>query len=323
MLKAQRTANPHIQILETNVKGRDFVVGDIHGCVNALKELMGKMGFDPEKDRLFCTGDLTHRGPQSLEALALLNEPWFLSVKGNHDEATIAALSLHFGTPSTSQDAYYRLAKDGGLWLCELVAKSFSNQPHAASINLALSEALANLTNIPKILVIGEGKERYHIVHSFLIKNESKHPDHPDFKTQCLLTKEEIDEVCRGEKILEYPSLLSHSKHVGAFVKNLPEENTRFYPPAPNQPITFCGHTPLKNPKTFLGHVHLDTGAGKPDRDGVKRKLTAINVNTGDIFQVHASCPEPPIEPKDYAKKVGKALEKGKPIPPSLPTRGV
>ena len=36
-----------------NIQGRDFVVGDIHGCFSALENLLAQVNFNPEYDRVF------------------------------------------------------------------------------------------------------------------------------------------------------------------------------------------------------------------------------------------------------------------------------
>lgn len=43
------------------------------------------IGFDKDRDRLFSVGDLIDRGPASFECLHLAFEPWFYSVRGNHE----------------------------------------------------------------------------------------------------------------------------------------------------------------------------------------------------------------------------------------------
>lgn len=63
-----------------------FFCGDIHGQVELLHQSLELAGFDKQKHRLFCTGDLIDYGKQSEEALMLLDEPWFYSVLGNHDD---------------------------------------------------------------------------------------------------------------------------------------------------------------------------------------------------------------------------------------------
>ena len=54
-----------LQRFERNRIGRDFAVGDIHGCFTALQIALDAIGFSPETDRLFCAGDLVDRGPGS------------------------------------------------------------------------------------------------------------------------------------------------------------------------------------------------------------------------------------------------------------------
>lgn len=68
---------------------RMFVVGDIHGCLDQLEAELARLGFDREKDRLYAVGDLVDRGPKSAEVMRLLDEPWFLSIRGNHEEMMI------------------------------------------------------------------------------------------------------------------------------------------------------------------------------------------------------------------------------------------
>ena len=69
-----------------NTAGRDFAVGDIHGCFTKLQQALDGIGFDPAVDRLFSVGDLVDRGPECDMALEWLAKPWFLPVRGNHDD---------------------------------------------------------------------------------------------------------------------------------------------------------------------------------------------------------------------------------------------
>jgi len=79
------------QHIPKNEIGRDFVVGDIHGCYDELMEQIRYAGFDNSGDRLFSVGDLIDRGPESEKCLSLLQEPWFYMVRGNHEEMLINA----------------------------------------------------------------------------------------------------------------------------------------------------------------------------------------------------------------------------------------
>lgn len=72
--------------LHANPLGSDWVCGDIHGEFSLLETALGDAGFESRCDRLFCTGDLIDRGPESERALEFLEQPWFYSVRGNHDD---------------------------------------------------------------------------------------------------------------------------------------------------------------------------------------------------------------------------------------------
>lgn len=64
-----------------------YAVGDIQGCYKPLKRVLKKVGFDPEKDQLWCVGDLVNRGPDSLKVLRYLKSlgDSCIAVLGNHD----------------------------------------------------------------------------------------------------------------------------------------------------------------------------------------------------------------------------------------------
>lgn len=80
-----------IKYLLKNTLGRDFVVGDIHGCFSLLDAALEAAGFDPEKDRLLCVGDTTDRGPESAKVLEFLRRPYAHAVLGNHEAAILEA----------------------------------------------------------------------------------------------------------------------------------------------------------------------------------------------------------------------------------------
>ena len=64
-----------------------YAIGDLQGCLTPLKELLHKIKFSPDRDRLWFTGDLINRGPQSLEALRFVKsmDDNIVTVLGNHD----------------------------------------------------------------------------------------------------------------------------------------------------------------------------------------------------------------------------------------------
>lgn len=74
---------------EKNTVGRDFVIGDIHGCFDAVRAILADVKFDEAIDRLFSVGDLVDRGPNSIEAIDWIALPWFHAVRGNHEQMAI------------------------------------------------------------------------------------------------------------------------------------------------------------------------------------------------------------------------------------------
>jgi serine/threonine protein phosphatase 1 len=130
---------------EANMTGRDFVVGDLHGCVDALRYLLREIVFDPACDRLFSVGDLVDRGRHPEAALALLDKPWFFPVLGNHEEALCLVAE-----GSMRQSAWNAL---GGEWAERLPAR-------------VLQAYAARLRTLPLVRVVGSGSRRFNVLHA-------------------------------------------------------------------------------------------------------------------------------------------------------------
>jgi len=68
-----------------------FAIGDIHGCYDRLKTLMGKIPIDCSRDTLVFIGDYIDRGPHPIEVVDYLIKlknrfPDVIFLKGNHED---------------------------------------------------------------------------------------------------------------------------------------------------------------------------------------------------------------------------------------------
>ncbi|GFM80452.1 serine/threonine protein phosphatase [Pseudomonas cichorii] len=123
------------QHLDTNVVGRDFAVGDIHGHFARLQGVLDEIGFDTVVDRLFCVGNLIDRGPQSYLSLEWLDKPWFFAVQGSHEALAIEHVEGEMLD-------YHKYVANGASWFLELsdenqlrFAERFAQMPLALEVD--------------------------------------------------------------------------------------------------------------------------------------------------------------------------------------------
>src|SRR5690349_20825855 len=64
---------------------RTLIVGDIHGCLAELEDLIAAAGISKKTDQLISVGDTVAKGPESHGVLKLLRDWSARAVKGNHD----------------------------------------------------------------------------------------------------------------------------------------------------------------------------------------------------------------------------------------------
>lgn len=134
------------QQLPTNTRERDFVIGDLHGCLDLLQIKLERVQFEPAQDRLFSVGDLIDRGPKSLGCLRLLHEPWFFVVRGNHENMLLDYF-YEVVQPYASREAAKAFFRNGGRWV---------QKPHANERDELRESLLPRIAALPYVITVGE-----------------------------------------------------------------------------------------------------------------------------------------------------------------------
>lgn len=101
--------------------GRLIVVGDIHGCCEEFLEILEACECAPS-DAVVLVGDLVNKGPESAAVVRVARERGFHAVRGNHDDAALAAYdSLARGGEPEEKAAWVAgMAEEDARWLREL-----------------------------------------------------------------------------------------------------------------------------------------------------------------------------------------------------------
>lgn len=261
---------PFFVSFPANDLGHDFVVGDLHGKRKQLLEKLDALGFNPMCDRVFCTGDLIDRSPDSFDALMLLHEPWFHFVRGNHEDDLPNFIEFEFSRFPAWRPAYC----DQG-WLYGL---------EPVQVEYLKTTLLPLLAAAPVVLRV-EGELGFWMVHadrSDFYRYDKPIPLIPD------------TQLPRGSGSLQIKTLLWSRKLFDQIpVKEL--EDRELYLAVPGQEfqsglgLTFVGHNIVQQPILYRSHLFLDTGEA-PGGTG----LTVLRV--ADVLQeiqpIRNSCPD-------------------------------
>ncbi|KAH7020044.1 Metallo-dependent phosphatase-like protein [Ilyonectria destructans] len=145
------------ELIPTKENGRRLiVVGDIHGMLDSLNELLKRTKFDPTRDHLISVGDTVNKGPKSAEVVQRLMELGASAVRGNHEDRVLVA----WAGLSEQQGVEAYLDSD------------FAAAQRGESLDLKTARSLSEpqiqwLKNLPVILTI-EPMSLY-IVHAGLV----------------------------------------------------------------------------------------------------------------------------------------------------------
>jgi serine/threonine protein phosphatase 1 len=255
---------------DANTVGRDYIVGDLHGCYDELMEMLSFLEFDKTKDRMFSVGDMIDRGPKSYECLKLLDEPWFYAVMGNHEDFMFNSLATD--KPIWVVKDWVRdWRKNGGDWAYTTEFLAIANPREVAK---------KYLTNLPLIITVGSGEERFNVFHAEL--HDGSYPvsdetiDTWAFKTSYGYMRERLlwkRDIIKGA-MMDWKS--------GDVQRGMS--------------ISYCGHTPLLRPLRRGAQVYIDTGAVFKKSDGwltiadhKAKKLIKYHTTKGDVVEEYIS----------------------------------
>lgn len=210
---------------KVNLKGRDFICGDIHGMFHLVTDEMVKHNFNTKTDRLFCTGDLVDRGEYSSACLTWLAKPWFHSVLGNHE---LLLLQYQDSLKLYPKERVMKLYENNGAqWFLEL-------KPEIQQ------EYLAAFKQLPVLLDLRtKSRRRIGVLHGGVIDLE-----------WCHITSSVIN---------EYNTSVGFGSCTKDIVWNRPINNTEYFVKGVDE--VYCGHTPMREPKTLGNITYIDTGA--------------------------------------------------------------
>lgn len=225
--------------------GKDYVVGDIHGCYHLLDKALNWVEFNYETDRLFSVGDLCDRGPYSSRVLEFADQLWFHAVRGNHEEMYLRAYEAMY--MDGDHDDLLLFIRNGGHWLSGIDTDSarriyeyFSSLPYVIEIDYG--DKLVGIIHAePRLLELGgqlSAKSWQKTLDSVEIDLL------PNLDRQSLLWSRDIAAQTSYGK---YRRSMPHDEEMQFWVEGVD--------------VIHCGHTPLET-EMIMGNInYIDTTA--------------------------------------------------------------
>ncbi len=279
----EQKETPNIRVLEANLHGKDYIIGDVHGSLSLLK--LAVQELKPE-DRLFIVGDLADRGEDSLGVYQFLIDhqknnklPQIIITRGNHEDDLLEVLDTinnekDFANVSlrmlnhifVNMDAYKK-SNDRSIILSRAQAllqlrlnKITTNELHLIDNGgewLCFPEVtftdICNIknfikTSLPYVVTV-KGSERvepFHMVHA----------DMPVRLTDNYLLALETTTS------LEALTLSTKEKIYATWARANNRHGTSIEPSSEHRDVAvYCGHTPFGGARIESNHINLDVGS--------------------------------------------------------------
>lgn len=153
-----------------------YVIGDVHGCLEELQQMLEKISYNPETDQLWFTGDLINGGPQSLATLRFVSSlNNYICVLGNHD-LTLLALGRNALTFEQKHQGFKEIleAEDCEqllLWLESLSLVHYDSELKTLLVHAgiapqwSLSETLSFASEVENVLHSQQKNDLYYYMY--------------------------------------------------------------------------------------------------------------------------------------------------------------
>jgi len=274
-----------------------YAIGDVQGCFTQLKELLIKLEFKSDKDKLWFAGDIVNRGPDSLKTIRFIKslEDNAVTVLGNHDLHLLAVANgrKKQSRKDTIQDILNAADSQKLLdWLIQRPLLHYQQKHHVCMSHAGLfpgwtlDQALANAAEVEKVLQSSKAHEFFHHMYG---DKPSKWSDHLEGWDRLRFITNSFTRMryLRDDKKLSLKEKGAPDKQADSihpwFVFEKADENLN---------ILFGHWSTLKNPNIDFLHP-LDTGCLWGG------KLTALKVSKKMSHSTSVKCPQskPFIEP--------------------------
>ena len=100
---------------------RHIIIGDVHGCLEELEELLKITNYSRGNDQIVLLGDIIDRGPDSLGVVRKVQELRARCIIGNHENNYYKWLYSHKGAKG-AKDFYPKFSEKDTLFLTHLPA---------------------------------------------------------------------------------------------------------------------------------------------------------------------------------------------------------
>ncbi len=153
--------------MTTQIKNRRLFVGDLHGCLDELNDLLELFSFRPGLDALFSVGDVVGKGPDVPGTLRRLQDLKANVVTGNHDQIMLRAAQKSAPQRSLKDVDYLAsLGTESEIWMPYIASwPAYLELEDIILVHAGLEPGKSNMKDMSKQILVrirtwdGKGEE--------------------------------------------------------------------------------------------------------------------------------------------------------------------